>query len=146
MKKITFTLALLALVLYGCTVTPAGKAGVVTVYKSQNCGCCVGYISELEANGFEVNVVNTADLSAVKQKYGVPHNMQSCHTAVVDGYFIEGHVPIEAVQKLLAERPAIDGIALPNMPAGSPGMPGVKSAPFKVYSVVDGKSSEFVSV
>ncbi len=146
MKKVIFAIALLALLLYGCTVTPSGKAGVVTVYKSQSCGCCVGYISELENNGFEVEVVSTADLSAIKQKYGIPRNMQSCHTAVIDSYFIEGHVPIEAVQKLLAERPEIDGIALPNMPAGSPGMPGVKSEPFKIYAVVDGKTSEFITI
>jgi hypothetical protein len=146
MKKITFAIALMALLLYGCTVTPTGKAGSVTVYKSESCGCCVGYIGELEKNGFEVNVVNTADMSAIKQKYGVPRDMQSCHTSVIDGYFIEGHVPIEAVNKLLSEKPAVDGIALPNMPAGSPGMPGVKSEPFKVYSIDDGKSSEFVII
>jgi hypothetical protein len=145
MKKIIFVIALLALVLYGCTVTSNGKS-VVTVYKSPNCGCCVGYIAELEKNGFEVKTVNVEDMSTIKQKYNIPLDMQSCHTAVVDGYFVEGHVPIEAVNKMLSERPAIDGIVLPKMPAGSPGMPGTKSAPFKVYAIADGKPSEFMTI
>ncbi len=145
MKKIIFAMALVALVLYGCTVTPVSTS-IVTVYKSPNCGCCVGYVSELEKSGYEVKTINVEDMSTIKQKYNIPANMQSCHTAVVEGYFVEGHVPIEAVEKLLTERPAIEGIALPKMPAGSPGMPGVKSEPFKIYSLVDGKSSEFMII
>jgi hypothetical protein len=72
--------------------------------------------------------------------------MESCHTTVIDGYFVEGHVPFEAIEKLLAERPDIDGIALPDMPAGSPGMPGRKSGPFDIYQVKDGQYSLFVSI
>jgi hypothetical protein len=83
---------------------------------------------------------------SIKQKYKIPRSMESCHTAVIGGYFIEGHVPIEAVNKLLEENPEIDGIALPRMPAGSPGMPGIKKAPFKVYALSDGEASEFTTI
>lgn len=144
MKTIIFAIALLALVLVGCTVTP-GKA-VVTVYKSASCGCCVGYVGELESNGYDVETVTVEDMSVIKKKYNIPADMQSCHTSVVEGYFVEGHVPVEAIEKLLTERPDVNGIALPKMPAGSPGMPGVKSEPFKIYSLIDGKPSEFVSI
>jgi hypothetical protein len=79
--------------------------------------------------------VDTADLTPIAARYGVPHNMRSCHTTVVDGYFIEGHVPIAAIESLLARRPAILGIALPGMPVGSPGMPGIQTEPLIVYAV-----------
>ena len=118
----------------------------VTLFKSPNCGCCVGYAAELEKNGFDVETVDTVDMHAVKQKFNIPQSMESCHTAVMGDYFIEGHVPIEAVNKLLEEKPEIDGIALPRMPAGSHGMPGVKREPFKVYALSNGEISEFMTI
>lgn len=118
----------------------------ITVLKSSGCGCCVGWIAELEKRGFDVKGVDVADMASIKQKYNIPRSMESCHTAVIGNYFIEGHVPIEAVNKLMEERPDIDGIALPRMPAGSPGMPGVKKEPFKVYAISDGKISEFMAI
>lgn len=117
----------------------------ITVYKSASCGCCVGYISELRNQGFEVEIVNVDYMGSIKDRYGIPINMQSCHTAVIGDYFIEGHVPMEAVYKLLEDRPAIDGIALPDMPTGSPGMPGFKSGPFKVYALSGGDISIFMN-
>tara|TARA_Y100000310_G_scaffold291006_1_gene318603 strand:- start:1976 stop:2398 length:423 start_codon:yes stop_codon:yes gene_type:complete len=113
------------------------SAAEVTVYKSPSCGCCVEYISILRANWFDVKVVETQDMESIKSRYKIPLSMDSCHTMIVEDYFVEGHVPLEAVDKLLEEKPDVDGIALPDMPAGSPGMPGVKTGPFKIYSLKD---------
>ena len=113
-----------------------------TVYKSPNCGCCVGYVDTLEENGVSVEVVETDTLDEIKQTYAVPEELQSCHTVLIGGYVVEGHMPITAVEKLLAEKPDIDGIALPGMPSGSPGMPGVKRGSFTVYEFKDGKKGE----
>ncbi len=143
--KIKNTLAILMIAvlvfLAGCS-----SAEKVTVYKTAQCGCCVGYIAALDKADFAVEPNEVQDMSPIKEKYGVPADMQSCHTAVVGKYFIEGHVPLEAVHKLLEEQPDIDGIALPDMPAGSPGMPGEKTEPFVVYAVKDGKTSEFMTI
>ena len=118
----------------------------VTVYKSPTCGCCGEYEAYLRDHGFEVEVVEKDDLTETKETLGVPSDLQSCHTSVVEGYFVEGHVPLEAVYKLLHERPSIDGIALPGMPAGSPGMGGEKEGPFTIYAVTDGAVEEFMTI
>ena len=86
------------------------------------------------------------NIETIKQKYSIPLEMQSCHTTIIDKYFIEGHVPLEAINKLLKERPNIDGIALPGMPIGTPGMPGDKEKPYVIYKLVDGNFSVFMSV
>ncbi|HET7727079.1 MAG TPA: DUF411 domain-containing protein, partial [Candidatus Limnocylindrales bacterium] len=99
----------------------------------------------LRAAGWRVESIPTEDMAAVKARFGLPESAWSCHTAVVDGYAVEGHVPIEAIEDLLAARPSIDGIALPGMPAGSPGMPGVQAAPFLVLAVDGGNPTEFGS-
>jgi hypothetical protein len=85
-------------------------------------------------------------LHTIKQKYNIPVEMQSCHTTILGKYFIEGHVPLEAVNKLLKEQPDIDGIALPGMPIGTPGMPGDKDEPYVIYQLKDGKSSVFMTI
>ena len=117
---------------------PAGAATGDRVdaimYKNPGCECCDGHAEALRRAGFDVTVVPTPDLAAVKARAGVPAALQGCHTILVGGYAVEGHVPVAAVQRLLAERPAVQGIALPGMPAGSPGMGGVKTAPFRVLS------------
>lgn len=118
----------------------------VVVHKSPTCGCCVKYIAYLKRKGFEVETVNNNDLDLVKQEYGIPYDMQSCHTADFGDYIVEGHVPIDAVEKLLTERPDIDGIGLAGMPAGSPGMPGVKIEEFGIYSLVDGEVGDFMVI
>tara|TARA_Y100000034_G_C6902645_1_gene417852 strand:+ start:899 stop:1315 length:417 start_codon:yes stop_codon:yes gene_type:complete len=118
----------------------------VIVYKSATCGCCVGYVAELKRQGFKVKTINLENMDSIKLKYNIPRHMQSCHTSIIGDYFIEGHVPIEAVNKLLSERPSIDGIALPNMPAGSPGMPGTKRGLWKIYGLKDGVDSEFMKI
>ncbi len=85
-------------------------------------------------------------MSAIKSKYKIPQGMESCHTAVIAGYFVEGHVPMEAIEKLLSEKPDIDGIALPGMPQGSLGMSGTKTAVFKIYALSAGTVSEFMTI
>ena len=85
-------------------------------------------------------------LHNIKKKYNIPLEMQSCHTTMLGKYFIEGHVPIEAINKLLKEQPKIDGIALPGMPIGTPGMPGEKEEPYIIYQLIDGKSSVFMKI
>jgi hypothetical protein len=106
-----------------------------TVYKDPSCGCCGAYVEYLRRNGFAVSVVETPDLAAVKEKEGVPASLGGCHTMTVGGYVVEGHVPVAALRRLLAEKPAIRGISLPGMPEGSPGMGGTKQAPFTIYAI-----------
>ena len=130
--------------------TPAERdsqaSAVVTVYSSPTCGCCHGYEEYLEENGFEVEPIRTADVSGMKDELNIPEEMRSCHTAKVGEYFIEGHVPVEAILKLLEEQPPISGIALPGMPPGSPGMGGAKEQPFTIYAIVDGEAEEFLTL
>jgi hypothetical protein len=113
----------------------------VVVYKTPTCGCCSEYINYLKAYGFnvETKLVNDNELENLKRQTGIPPQLWSCHTAFIDNYFIEGHIPIEAIDKLLTEKPEINGIALPEMPSGSPGMPGLKLYPFKIHGVKENK-------
>jgi hypothetical protein len=94
----------------------------MTVYKSPTCGCCGKWITHMEENGFKVNPIDVIEMNIVKAKYGIHRNLASCHTAVVDGYFVEGHVPADDVKRLLSEKPDVLGLSVPGMPVGSPGM------------------------
>lgn len=131
-------LALVALPLAMATAScarPAEAGPVVTVYKSPTCGCCANWVDHLEEHGFAVQVVDQPDVMPVKRQYGVPDVLASCHTGVVDGYAIEGHVPAEVIRQLLAERPDVKGIAVPGMPIGSPGMEmGDHVEPYEVFT------------
>lgn len=102
------------------------------LYKHPQCGCCEEYANYLRDNGYEVNVKPTHDLSRISREAGIPEALEGCHTMFVDGYAVSGHVPVDVVDKLLAERPSIAGITLPGMPLGSPGMSGPKSEPFRI--------------
>jgi hypothetical protein len=115
--------------------TPSTAKPTVTVYKSATCGCCSKWIAHMKANGFNVTAMDVSDIDLPKRTYGVPASAASCHTALVGGYVVEGHVPADAVSRMLREKPAIAGIAVPGMPAGSPGMevPG-RSTPYDVVS------------
>lgn len=113
----------------------AGEPVKATVYKDPNCGCCHEYVGYLRQNGFEVEVVDTGDLMSIKQQAGVPAALEGCHSTLVGGYVVEGHVPANAVKRLLQEKPSIRGISLPGMPLGSPGMDGEKEGPFVVYEI-----------
>ena len=118
----------------------------VEVFKTPSCGCCYGYVLFLEEEKFKVKQTDMRSLHIIKKKHNIPLEMQSCHTTILGKYFIEGHVPIEAINKLLKEKPNIDGIALPGMPIGTPGMPGEKEEPYIIYQLVDGKSSVFMII
>ncbi|TAL82138.1 MAG: CopG family transcriptional regulator [Beijerinckiaceae bacterium] len=106
-----------------------------TLYKNPSCTCCEGYARYLEKNGFKVTVKPTNDLAEISQKAGVPENLEGCHTMFVGGYVVDGHVPVDIIRKLLAEKPAIAGISLPGLPSGSPGMTGSKTETWTVYAV-----------
>jgi hypothetical protein len=101
---------------------PGQAAPRVTVHKSPYCGCCKDWIDYLERNGFEVVANDTHDMEQIKKRFHVPGAVASCHTAVVDGYVVEGHVPVNDIRRLLRERPAVVGISAPGMPQDSPGM------------------------
>jgi len=133
----------LALVVAGTVITvasafigvkPATKPVAIKVYKTPECGCCKAWVKHLRANGFVVETMDMPDLSLVKQKYGVKPALQSCHTAVVNGYVIEGHVPADLITRMLKERPAIAGLAVPGMPSGSPGMEGALKQQYEVLT------------
>ena len=119
---------------------------IVEVFKTPSCGCCNGYVLFLEKESFKVKQTDMRSLHSIKQKYNIPLEMQSCHTTIMDKYFIEGHVPLEAINKLLKEKPNIDGIALPGMPIGTPGMPGDKDESYVIYQLVDGEFSLFMTI
>ncbi|MFP7721596.1 DUF411 domain-containing protein [Lysobacter sp. A3-1-A15] len=122
------------------------EASVVHVHKSASCGCCTLWVDHMREAGFTVEVTDSDDVGAVKERVGVPLGKGSCHTAEVGGYFIEGHVPAGDVRRLLAERPDAKGLVLPGMPAGSPGMemPDGRTQPYTVELVHrDGTTTEF---
>ena len=121
----------------------------VEVYKSLSCGCCEGYISELENYGFDVklNVLEDPEkMQELKSQYKIPSELQGCHTVKMGDYFVEGHVPLEAVEKLLREKPDVDGLALGGMPPGAPGMGGIKDGTFVIYSIKNGEASKFMEI
>lgn len=123
-----------------------GADALVRVHKSPTCGCCTAWVGHLRDAGFRVEVEDTNDLPAVKREAGVPFDLQSCHTAVVEGYVVEGHVPAEDVRRLLAERPEVRGLAVPGMPVGSPGMEGPNPQPYDVIAFrEDGSREVFAS-
>ena len=131
--RLSVFVALVALVF--SLASPSRAAEEFMLYKDPNCGCCADYAKVLESEGFKVRVKETTALDALRRMAGVPDKLASCHTATVGKYVVEGHVPVSAVRKLLAEKPDIRGIALPGMPQGSPGMTGVKEGPFVVYEI-----------
>lgn len=114
-------------------VQGAGQA--MTVYKNPWCDCCHGWAEAMRKAGYSVTTIDMEDLSPIRKKAGVPAEMEGCHSAEIGGYFLEGHVPPEAVAKLLAERPDIGGLAVPGMPLGSPGMGDDPKAKYEVFAV-----------
>lgn len=106
----------------------------ISVYKTPTCGCCGKWVEHMRANGFTPTVTNMPDVTEVKTRNGVPARLGSCHTSLIGGYVIEGHVPAEDIKRLLREKPAIVGLAAPGMPAGSPGMDVPNSPPYDVVS------------
>ena len=121
-----------ALLFFSGTMT--SEATDITVYKSPLCGCCTKWEKHMEANGFRVKSVKMDDVRPIKTRYGVAPSLASCHTAVIDGYVIEGHVPAADIKRMLKERPRIQGLAVPGMPSGSPGMEQGYNDPYEVLS------------
>jgi hypothetical protein len=136
----SFALAI-ALVLFNPSKINADTAlPVVTVYKSPTCGCCSKWVSHLESNGFVVNAINKNDLGPIKRELGIEPQFQSCHTAKIGNYVVEGHVPAADIKKMLTEKPDIDGLAVPRMPMGSPGMEGPRKDNYNVLAIKKGAS------
>ena len=117
----------------------AQDAKEAVLYKNPQCGCCEGYAQALRDAGYTVKVVPTHDLPLIKKEHKVPDALEGCHTTIMNGYVIEGHVPIAIVNRLMRERPNIAGISLPGMPMGTPGMTGQKTAPFTVLELKPGE-------
>ncbi|MBI4447948.1 hypothetical protein HY643_03130 [Candidatus Woesearchaeota archaeon] len=119
----------------GNAVAVGGENDLV-IHRSNSCGCCTVYAGYmLKQDDLGVEVMEMSEVDSVKKDYGVPSALQSCHTSILGNYFIEGHVPVEAIRKLMTEKPDIKGIALPGMPSGAPGMTGGKSGDLVVYAV-----------
>jgi len=151
MKSITFTLVLLVTVLSACqsegTTEESNSIKInestlkteITVYKSPTCGCCKEWVTYLEEEGFKVTAIDHDDVDTIKVKYGLPDpKLKSCHTAIVDGYLVEGHVPASDIERLLSERPTnIKGLSAPGMPMMSPGMASRTPKDYDVLSFTE---------
>ena len=144
MPKFRRSTALLAALLAALLSTQAFAAQtMVTLYKNLQCTCCEAHAKYLEEQGFKVEVKPVPDLHSINQKAGVPDALEGCHTTFIDGYVVIGHVPVDAIRKLLAERPKIVGISIPAMPANLPGMPGPRSHPVAIHEIAaDGSTSK----
>ena len=132
----------LSVLMVDATVARAEPVAV-TMYVNPQCGCCEGHAKYLQQHGFKVTIKPTHNMSLIKSQNGVPEKLDGCHTMLIGRYVVEGHVPIGAINKLLAERPNIKGISLPGMPEGSPGMSGEKTEPFTIYEISDGEPKVF---
>lgn len=135
-QRSVYGVALLLAVLLLAACAQAEPKGFAKLYKSPTCGCCEGYAAAMRAEGYAVDVI-PSDMDVVHEQFMIPMNMRSCHMVEIDGYVVEGHVPLEAVGRVLEEKPAIRGIALPDMPAGTPGMPGVKQGPYTIFALTE---------
>lgn len=121
-----------------------GAGTAMMVYKDPNCGCCTNWVTLMRAAGYEVSVRDTADIQSIKRRYQVPAALASCHTALVGGYIIEGHVPADLIARLLREKPKTLGLAVPGMPVGSPGMEGGTKQAYDIVTFdASGKSAVF---
>lgn len=115
-------------------LAPDTYGPTLTVYKSATCGCCKKWVDHLRQNGFEVKAINRNDLPEIKAQHGINKSIAACHTALIDGYVVEGHVPADAIRRLLRERPEVEGIAVPGMPLGSPGMESRDPQPYSILT------------
>lgn len=140
MKRRTFLAAMAALGTPAIVRAEGPKDA--TLYKNPLCGCCQDHAAYLRRHGYRVREVSTHDLDGIKRKHGVPEQLYGCHTTLVAGYVVEGHVSAPIIDRLLRDRPNIRGISLPGMPAGSPGMTGKKAEPFQIYEISDRASDE----
>ncbi len=146
MKKISSVIATLVLGIAMSTYAFAGEVPKTAImYKPLQCSCCDDYAKYLEDNGFKVEIKSLpySELKTMKKMAGVPENFEGCHTLMVDGYVVDGLVPMKTLSKLLTEKPKIRGITLPGMPVGTPGMPGRKTGPLRIYELSSGTSKVY---
>lgn len=140
-KLLAVSLAAIVTLIFLTTATAVEAAesnSSIAVYRDPSCSCCGGWMEHLAAEGLQPENIPTSDMDALKQDYGVPDSFTSCHTAVIDNYVIEGHVPIADIKRLLVEHPDIKGITVPGMPIGTPGMESeTEREPFTVFSFDD---------
>lgn len=130
-------LALFCMTVFVLATIPASHAAEeITIYKQTYCGCCENWAEHLRRAGFKVNIVDVANLAPLNEQFGIPINVESCHTAKLGNYYIVGHVPASDIQKLLAEKLAVMGLSVPGMPIGSPGMEMPGMTPDKFDSVL----------
>jgi hypothetical protein len=140
-------MAVPGLVLFGLGRPRAATPIQATLYKSPQCTCCEAYAQYLDQNGFQVDVRPSNDLAEISRKAGVPEALEGCHTMFVGGYVVDGHVPVEIIRRLLADKPPIAGVTLPGMPSGSPGMTGRKVESWTIHAVTkDGKPPRVYAV
>ena len=138
--------AALAVTTAAAPTVVAPKKPTITVYKDPNCGCCKNWIEHLIKHGYRVDAKDTPDMPQIKGTLGVPRALTSCHTAVVEGYLIEGHVPAADIDRLLSTKPKVKGLAVPGMPMGSPGMEGGMKQHYQVVAFdKTGKTKVFAS-
>ncbi len=152
-KTLTITIVVVAAVIIGGFLFSGNSASdnlalsenlqgkQVTLYKDPNCGCCGLYAAHLRRAGFMVDIHEENDMASIKEEFGVPHDLQSCHTSIIGDRIIEGHMPIEGIQALF-NQDEVKAISLPGMPSGSPGMSGAKRGPFMTYSFGEGMEPE----
>ena len=149
-KALLIGLLIILVIVAGCSKNASitdDSTRQITLYKSATCGCCGLYGQYLDKRDYAVNIIEVEDPQKIKDKFSVPSNLRSCHTGAVGSYFVEGHIPTEAIEKLMKEKPDIAGIAMPGMPSGSPGMPGSKKSDFVIYAVAkDGSINEFMRI
>ncbi|MEQ8229302.1 MAG: DUF411 domain-containing protein [Rhodospirillales bacterium] len=140
--KAAFVLATTLATVLAVSPAAADEAKTATLYKPLQCGCCDEYAKYLEGHGFKVKVESLPDrkLEITKRLFVVPERFYGCHTLAIDGYVVEGLVPIDTLTKLLTEKPKIRGISLPGMPVGTPGMPGRKAGPLIIYEIPQGSA------
>lgn len=150
-RTLELIVAFLALALTSGAVAPssadaAPSQPTITVYKDPSCGCCKRWVEYLVKHGYRVDVKDSPDMTTIKRTLGVPESVAACHTAIVSGYLIEGHVPAADIARLLKEKPKVAGLAVPGMPAGSPGMEGPQPQHYRVLSFdQDGRTKVFAS-
>ena len=146
MKHLAPTLLISSALLICAGTAQAALPDAATLYKNPQCGCCDEYARQLEALGVEVAIVDDFPIGQVKERVGLPYGLGSCHTIEMDEYFIEGHVPFAAVERLFEEQPDTDGIGLAGMPIGTPGMPGPKQDDWNVYQFRAGEAQPYMTL
>lgn len=147
-RSVTTRRSLMRLMLAVAVGAPAtavlADEATITVHKDPNCGCCSGWVQLLRDAGFSVRVEETSDLPSVRNRLGIPADLAACHTAEIAGYLLEGHVPAAAIRRLVSERPKARGLAVPGMPAGSPGMGAANMQPYTVVLFGSGGYKSFM--